>query len=87
MSAAFASAVITGDFEGLQAEFDVGLVVACLSVSLMVCGFGIGPLLWAPLVRNFLRYDFPIQVDHILVQSELYGRRPLWIIPAFIYVG
>ncbi|THH29580.1 hypothetical protein EUX98_g4603 [Antrodiella citrinella] len=67
VSAAFASAVITGDFEGVEVEFHVGLVVTSLSVSLMVCGFGVGPLLWAPL-------------------SELYGRRPLWIIPAFIYV-
>ncbi|KAI0075274.1 MFS general substrate transporter [Panus rudis PR-1116 ss-1] len=67
VSAAFASAVVTGDFKDIQDEFHVGLVVACLSVSLMVVGFGIGPLIWAPL-------------------SELVGRRPVWIIPSFIYV-
>lgn len=50
MSVAFASAVVTGDFDGIQAEFHVGTVVVALSVSLMVVGFGIGPLLWSPLV-------------------------------------
>ncbi|EMD38027.1 hypothetical protein CERSUDRAFT_113138 [Gelatoporia subvermispora B] len=67
VSVAFASAVVTGDFDGIQSEFHVGEVVVALSVSLMVAGFGIGPLAWSPL-------------------SELFGRRPLWIIPTIIYV-
>ncbi|KIP12340.1 hypothetical protein PHLGIDRAFT_21131 [Phlebiopsis gigantea 11061_1 CR5-6] len=46
---AFASSVVTGDFNGLEAEFHMGEVVIALSVSLMVCGFGVGPLLWSPL--------------------------------------
>jgi hypothetical protein len=49
---AFASAVVTGDFEDIQAEFHVGDVVAALSVTLMVVGFGIGPLLHSPLVSK-----------------------------------
>ncbi|RPD67408.1 MFS general substrate transporter [Lentinus tigrinus ALCF2SS1-6] len=64
---AFASAVITGDFRDIEEEFHVGEVVTALSVSLMVVGFGIGPLAWSPL-------------------SELYGRRPVWIIPGLFYV-
>lgn len=64
---AFASAVITGDFRGIEEDFGVSAVVTALSVSLMVFGFGIGPLIISPL-------------------SELYGRRPLWIIPTFLYV-
>ena len=64
---AFASAVITGDFRDIEAEFGVGEVVTALSVSLMVVGFGIGPLAWSPL-------------------SELYGRRPIWVIPGLFYV-
>ncbi|PBK67153.1 MFS general substrate transporter [Armillaria solidipes] len=67
ISVAFASAVITGDFEGIEEEFQVGEVVTALSVSLMVCGFGLGPLVISPL-------------------SELYGRRPLWVIPTFLYL-
>lgn len=47
---AFASAVVTGDFRDIEAEFHVGEVVTALSVSLMVVGFGIGPLCWSPLV-------------------------------------
>ncbi|EIN07314.1 MFS general substrate transporter [Punctularia strigosozonata HHB-11173 SS5] len=67
VSVAFASAVVTGDFHDIEEEFHVGEVVVALSVTLMVVGFGIGPLAWSPL-------------------SELYGRRPLWIIPTIIYV-
>ncbi|KAI0705905.1 MFS general substrate transporter [Cytidiella melzeri] len=46
---AFASSVVTGDFEDIQAELHAGEVVTNLSVTLMVCGFGIGPLFWSPL--------------------------------------
>ncbi|KAH9832884.1 MFS general substrate transporter [Rhodofomes roseus] len=49
VAVAFASAVVTGDFTDIQDEFQVGEVVVALSVSLMVCGFGIGPLAWSPL--------------------------------------
>ena len=51
---AFASAVVTGDFKDLMAYFDVGEVVIALSVTLMVCGFGVGPLVWSPLVNIFV---------------------------------
>ena len=47
---AFASAVVTGDFKDIEDEFRVGEVVTALSVSLMVVGFGLGPLAWSPLV-------------------------------------
>lgn len=48
---AFASSVVTGDFQGIEERFHIGDVVTSLTVSLMVCGFGIGPLIWSPLVR------------------------------------
>lgn len=51
---AFASAVITGYFEGIERQFHVGDVVASLSVSLMVAGFGLGPLFWSPVVSQAL---------------------------------
>ena len=51
---AFASAVVTGDFEDIEAEFHVGEVVTALSVTLMVCGFGIGPLFWSPMVGSLV---------------------------------
>ena len=34
-------------------EFEVSEVVVALSVSLMIVGFGIGPLILAPLVRSY----------------------------------
>ncbi|CCM05122.1 uncharacterized protein FIBRA_07330 [Fibroporia radiculosa] len=49
VAVAFASAIVTGDFGDIQDDFQVGEVVVALSVSLMVCGFGIGPLAWSPL--------------------------------------
>jgi hypothetical protein len=52
---AFASAVVTGDFRDVMSEFHVGDVVAALTVTLMVCGFGIGPLFWSPLVSGCSR--------------------------------
>ena len=54
---AFASAVITGDFEDVMSEFHVGNVVTALTVTLMVCGFGIGPLFWSPLVSLNSPFD------------------------------
>lgn len=54
---AFASAVITGDFRDVMDEFHMGNVVVALSVTLMVCGFGIGPLFWSPMVRPCIIRD------------------------------
>lgn len=47
---AFASAVVTGDFRDIEEEFHVGEVTTALTVTLMVVGFGIGPLAWSPIV-------------------------------------
>ncbi|SCU85788.1 LADA_0D09670g1_1 [Lachancea dasiensis] len=46
---AMMSAVVTGDLEAPGREFSVSTEVMCLTVSLMVWGFGLGPLLFAPL--------------------------------------
>lgn len=52
---AFASGVITGDMEGPRQTFDVSEEVIILSVSLFVVGFGVGPLVFAPLSEEFGR--------------------------------
>ncbi|KAI0060497.1 MFS general substrate transporter [Artomyces pyxidatus] len=67
ISVAFGSAILTGDFQDIEKQFHIGDTVAALTVSIMVVGFGLGPLAWAPL-------------------SEIYGRRPLYIIPFSLYV-
>lgn len=46
---AFASGVVTGDMEGPQKSFGVSEEVVILTVTLFVIGFGVGPLLFAPL--------------------------------------
>ena len=50
---AFATAIIAGDFGDVMAEFEVSEVVIALTVSLMIIGFGVGPLIMAPLVRIY----------------------------------
>ncbi|ODN73705.1 hypothetical protein, variant [Cryptococcus amylolentus CBS 6039] len=46
---AMSSAIVTGDFKDQEEYFGVSAEVIALTVSLTVCGFGTGPLLWSPL--------------------------------------
>ncbi|SCV03454.1 LAMI_0H08284g1_1 [Lachancea mirantina] len=55
LDVALMSAVITGDFDSPAKYFGVSIEVLCLCVSLMVWGFGLGPLLFAPLSEEFGR--------------------------------
>ena len=52
---AMMSAIITGDMDSPAAYFGVSMEVMCLCVSLMVWGFGIGPMFFAPLSEEFGR--------------------------------
>ncbi|KAI0937899.1 hypothetical protein AcW1_003935 [Taiwanofungus camphoratus] len=52
---AFSSAVVTGDLAGPAEEFHVSTEVAILTVSLFVMGFGIGPMVFAPMSELFGR--------------------------------
>ncbi|WWC90273.1 uncharacterized protein L201_005206 [Kwoniella dendrophila CBS 6074] len=52
---AFSSAVVTGDFKDQEEHFGVSSEVIALTVTLTVCGFGTGPLLWSPLSELFGR--------------------------------
>ncbi|KAK9470654.1 major facilitator superfamily domain-containing protein [Dipodascopsis tothii] len=54
-SVAFGSAVVTGDLEAVSAQFDVSMEVSILTVTLFVIGFGVGPLVFAPLSEVFGR--------------------------------
>ncbi|SCV99604.1 LAFE_0A06854g1_1 [Lachancea fermentati] len=55
LDVAMMSAVITGDMDTPAHYFGVSIEVMCLCVSLMVWGFGLGPLLFAPLSEEFGR--------------------------------
>jgi multidrug resistance protein len=46
---AFNSAVITADLEGVSEEFHVSLEVSLLTITMFVIGFGVGPLVFAPM--------------------------------------
>lgn len=53
---AFASAVVTGDMEGPQETFGVSSEVVILTITLFVIGFGVGPLVFAPLSEEVGRF-------------------------------
>ncbi|KAG4026133.1 hypothetical protein MFRU_044g00040 [Monilinia fructicola] len=46
---ALASSIITADLIGVEKEFDVSEEVALVSITVFVMGFGIGPMMFAPL--------------------------------------
>ncbi|PQE28671.1 major facilitator superfamily transporter protein [Rutstroemia sp. NJR-2017a WRK4] len=46
---AFASSVITADLIGVEKEFGVSEEVALVSITVFVVGFGVGPMVFAPL--------------------------------------
>ena len=52
---AFASSVVTADIAGVAEEFGVSEEVALLSITLFVVGFGVGPMIFAPLSEVYGR--------------------------------
>lgn len=52
---AFASSVITADIKGVVDEFGVSNEVALVSISVFVVGFGVGPMIFAPLSEIYGR--------------------------------
>ena len=55
MAASWASATYSAGQSQVQAEFDVGWPVATLGTTCYLFGFGLGPLLWAPLSEVYGR--------------------------------
>lgn len=55
MDATWASAVYAPGTYLIAEEFDVSLEFSTLDVSLMLFGFGVGPLSWAPLSEVYGR--------------------------------
>jgi len=55
MGATFASSVYSPAVSQIAEEFHVGTEVSILGVALLLFGFGIGPLVWAPLSEGYGR--------------------------------
>ncbi|KAF2156340.1 MFS general substrate transporter [Myriangium duriaei CBS 260.36] len=67
---AFNSAVITSDIEGVVRTFNVSEEVALLSITLFVVGFGVGPMMFAPLSESIGRkpiYTFTLLVAVVFI--------------------
>jgi len=52
---AFASSVITADIGSMATEFGVSYEAGLVSISVFVVGFGVGPMIFAPLSEVFGR--------------------------------
>ncbi|RAL64764.1 hypothetical protein DID88_001795 [Monilinia fructigena] len=52
---ALASSIVTADLIGVEKEFDVSEEVALVSITVFVVGFGVGPMMFAPLSEVFGR--------------------------------
>nr|CAD32176.1 multidrug resistant protein [Hapsidospora chrysogena] len=52
---AFASSVISADIDGVMEEFNVSETAALVSISVFVVGFGVGPMVFAPLSEVYGR--------------------------------
>ncbi|KAF9447352.1 MFS polyamine transporter [Macrolepiota fuliginosa MF-IS2] len=66
LAVALGSSIITGDMTGPAKELGIKQIVANLTVTCFVIGFGVGPLFLSPL-------------------SEIFGRRPIYIVSVFLY--
>lgn len=55
MTATFASAVFSPGIQQISQDFDISTEVATIGLSLLLLGFGLGPLLWAPLSEVYGR--------------------------------
>ncbi len=55
MGSTWASSVYSPAIHQISEQFHVGTEVSLLGLSVLLCGFGIGPLLWAPLSEIFGR--------------------------------
>lgn len=71
----FASAVYSAGTREISEEFDVSLTTATAGTSLLIFGFAIGPLLWAPLCEVYGRKWTALAVrvppsPHSVVKSE-----------------
>lgn len=51
----FASAIYSPDVQQIAHDFDVSIEVATTGISMVVFGFGLGPLIWAPLSEVYGR--------------------------------
>ncbi|KAH3674469.1 hypothetical protein WICMUC_003307 [Wickerhamomyces mucosus] len=70
---AFASAIVTGDISGPMESFHVSEEVIILTVTLFVIGFGVGPLVFAPLSE---------EVGRKLIYVTTLGLAVIFVIPS-----
>jgi multidrug resistance protein len=65
------SAIITPDLEGVAEEFHVSSEVSLLTVTLFVIGFGVGPLVFAPLSEIYGRKPVYVLTIAVAVVFEI----------------
>ncbi|KAJ5732329.1 Efflux pump bik6 [Penicillium malachiteum] len=68
----FASAIFSAAIEPVKAEFHVNSEIAASGVSLIVFGFGLGPLIWAPLSEVYGR-KWVVIVPYFIAAAFSFG--------------
>lgn len=66
LAVAFVSTAYSGGIIEVIKSFHVSMTVAILGISMFVCGFAVGPLLWAPLSGLFARLCFILPIGWLL---------------------
>lgn len=81
----FASAVYSATVNDISREFHIGYEVSTLGTSLFVVGFGLGPLIFAPLSELYGRKpavlivsSIPIDIGTVLTSSAIFCRCSLF---------
>ena len=81
------SAIYTAGIESVVMEFGVSQTKATLGLTLFVAGYGLGPLLWAPLqeIPQVEHYESGENRNFVLIASQI-GRNPVYIGTLAIFV-
>lgn len=72
MGATWSSAVYSTAVADVAAHFDVDVDIAQLGTSLLLIGFGTGPLLWAPLSEIYGR-KYPVLIPYFICVCFTFG--------------
>ena len=65
----FASAIYSSGVQQIAHDFDVSIEVSTVGISMVVFGFGLGPLVWAPLSEVYGRKVAVLTVSGLLWRS------------------
>jgi len=85
LNTTFASSAPAGALEPISERFGLSEIAGTLMTSLFVMGYLFGPLLWGPVSLSQKLQYYPTCSPKPLQLSEIYARRPIFLIPFTCY--